>query len=91
MIQLLARDKHRAKVENAVAELARRLADHPHAEGVRISGPAPAPLERLRNEWRYQILLRGPSGKRLRQMVTDVLSPRPAVEVAVDVDPYQLL
>ncbi len=91
MVQLLARDKNRERVESAVTELARRLADHHHAEGVRISGPAPAPLERLRNEWRYQILLRGPSGKRLRQMVADALSPRPTVEVAVDVDPYQLL
>ncbi len=91
MVQLLVRDKNRLRVEEAVGELARRLADHPYSEGVRISGPAPAPLERLRNEWRYQILVRGNSGKRLRQLIAAVLSPRPAVDVAVDVDPYQLL
>ncbi len=91
MVQLLARGTHRGRTEQMLAQLAARLADHPNAAAVRLSGPAPAPLERLRNEWRFQLLLRGPSGRALRQMVADVLPAKPAVDLVVDVDPYQLL
>ena len=49
--------------------------------GVRVSGPAPAPLERLRNQWRFQLLLRDASGSKLRRLLGAVLpegaGPRP--------------
>jgi primosomal protein N' (replication factor Y) (superfamily II helicase) len=58
---------------------------------VRISGPAPAPLERLRGHWRFQLLLRAPSGRHLRELLTAVLPTDPPYDLAVDVDPQQLL
>ena len=59
--------------------------------GVRITGPAPAPFERLRGEWRFQLLLRAPSGAAVRRAVAAALGDRPAGEISADVDPYHLL
>ncbi len=91
MVQLLVRDTNRARAESSIAELAAELSHHADAAGVRLSGPAPAPLERLRNEWRFQILLRAPSGQRLRQLVAMATSRKLGSSLVVDVDPYQLL
>jgi primosomal protein N' (replication factor Y) len=91
MVQLLMRDKERGKAEAAMAELARALRRHPLAAGVRMSGPAPAPLERLRDRWRFQLLLRTASGKRLHDLLEAVLPEKPPVDLVVDVDPQQLL
>jgi primosomal protein N' (replication factor Y) (superfamily II helicase) len=91
MVQLLVRDPRRPRAEGLIAELARRIEAHPLAAEVRLSGPAPAPLERLRGHWRFQLLLRSPSGKRLRRLVEEVLAAAPPGDLTVDVDPYQLL
>jgi primosomal protein N' (replication factor Y) len=58
---------------------------------VRVVGPAPAPFEKLRGEWRFQLLLRARSGARLRSILREVLGDKPPSDVTVDVDPYQLL
>ena len=91
MIQLLVRDGNRTKAEKSMTDLARKLASHPLAEGVRITGPAPAPFEKLRGKWRFQLLLRAEAGNRLRQLVQAVV-PQPApTDLVIDVDPYELL
>ncbi len=91
MIQLRLEDRDRARGERAIGALARRLAGHPLAEGVRVLGPAPAPFERLRGRWRFQILLRGASGARLRKLVRAATPESHAGDLIVDVDPYELL
>ena len=58
---------------------------------IRLTGPAPAPFERLRGEWRFQCLVRGESGSALRAAVARALEGRPPGEIVVDVDPQQLL
>jgi primosomal protein N' (replication factor Y) len=91
MVQLLMRDKDREKAWGAIRELAADLAAHPLSRHARITGPAPAPLERLRNEWRFQLLVRSAAGKDLHRMLRDVVPQSPAVALVVDVDPQQLL
>ncbi len=91
MVQLLAQHRRRDKAESALRRLAQRLLGHPLAREVRIAGPAPAPLEKLRGKWRYQLLLRAASGARLRRLVRQVLEAAPSPEVTVDVDPYDLM
>jgi primosomal protein N' (replication factor Y) len=61
--------------------------------GVRIRGPAPSPLERLRGYWRWQILISAPSREILRATVERIESvPHPAsVRRIVDVDPLSTL
>ena len=55
---------------------------------------APAPLEKLKGNYRFQLLLRGRSAQKLSRAVRAVLAKLtlPAdVLVAVDVDPLQLM
>jgi primosomal protein N' (replication factor Y) len=91
MVQLLLRDTDRERGEASLVEIAARLRAHPLARGMRILGPAPAPFERLRGRWRFQLLLRGPSGSHLRALLREILPQTTSSELMIDVDPYDLL
>ncbi len=56
-----------------------------------ITGPALAPLERLRGKWRYQLLLRAASGSRLRRLVREIVPVGASANLVIDVDPYDLM
>ncbi len=91
MVHLLLRDSRRERGRQRIEELARRLERHALAREVRVLGPAPAPLEKLKGEWRFQLLLRGPSGTRLRRLVEAVVPELGWPGLTVDVDPQDLL
>jgi primosomal protein N' (replication factor Y) len=91
MVQLLLKDTRRQRAESTLDEIARALHSHPSSASVRISGPAPAPFERLRGKWRFQLLLRGASGAHLRDLIREALPDSMPGELVVDVDPYELL
>jgi primosomal protein N' (replication factor Y) len=91
MILLLGRHKDPERAHSEMRRLSERLLAHPLSEGVRISGPAAAPLERLRGQWRVQLLLRSAAGGRLRQLVKEVLAEPVGVDLTVDVDPFDLM
>jgi primosomal protein N' (replication factor Y) len=92
MAQLLWADRQRLRGEQAMRDLAERLR---RASGgssrIRLAGPAPAPLERLRGEWRFQILVRAPTSGELRQVLRAALPDGPPRELVVDIDPQSLL
>jgi len=63
-------------------------------EQIEILGPAPAPIEKLRNRYRWQILLKGKQSstliefaKRARQFAPQGRNTR----LHIDVDPYSML
>ena len=62
---------------------------------VEVVGPAPAPIERLHNRWRWHFLLRadasGPLGRVLRGFSAGFSPPAGDVRVALDRDPVALL
>jgi primosomal protein N' (replication factor Y) len=91
MVQLLVRDKNRDRASSIIHDLSHDLAAHPLSRHVRITGPAPAPLERLRGEWRFQLLARSADIRGLHKMMRDVLPANPGYDLVVDVDPQQLL
>ncbi|MFI5302559.1 MAG: primosomal protein N', partial [Polyangiales bacterium] len=69
--------------------------DPVRAGHVIVQGPAPAPIARIRNRWRFRIMLRAAERARLRDVlglidVARASLPR-AVRAAIDVDPVQLL
>ena len=86
-----------ANEEDALARsaaLGRLLSPAP--EGVRVMGPAPAPVLRVKSEYRYQVLLKTSSRKRLSEMLGDVRRFAAAekwgpANLAIDVDPMTLL
>jgi primosomal protein N' (replication factor Y) len=59
----------------------------------RVLGPAPAPLGRLRGEYRVQFLLKGTHRRLMREALTMALAARPDVgrRTTVDVDPLSVL
>ena len=60
---------------------------------MRLPYPAPAPMARIKAVYRYQILLRSPHRTALRKAVESVMLGKKwkGVEVAVDVDPINIL
>jgi len=91
MIQLLARDTSRERAETTLRSLADAIRRDPDSRGVRVLGPAPAPFERLRGKWRFQLLLRGDTSRRLRSLVQAAMPANPGTDIVVDVDPFELL
>ncbi|MGC4085400.1 MAG: primosomal protein N' [Vicinamibacterales bacterium] len=59
----------------------------------RVLGPAPAPLGKLRGEYRVQLLLKGTNRRRMREALVAVVSARPelARRTTIDVDPLSVL
>jgi len=63
-------------------------------EPIEVLGPAPAPIEKLRNRFRWQILLKGKQSAALLELARQArtLVPRSrAVRLHIDVDPYSML
>ncbi|HAA72356.1 MAG TPA: primosomal protein N', partial [Planctomycetaceae bacterium] len=63
-------------------------------ETVRLLGPAPAPISKLRGRFRFHLLLQAASGKTLRSLVAatlqDIKCPGD-LQLMIDVDPLSLL
>ncbi len=92
LVQILAEDRNRERAHDRLAELSNRVSNHAKAASIRRTGPAPAPFERLRGEWRFQLLLRSASLRDLHTVLADVLGQIAfAGDLIVDVDPQQLL
>jgi len=81
------------RIARAAAERVRAAA----RPGVAVLGPAPAPLERLRRRYRWQLLVRGVNGAAVRAAAAagrDAVRRHARaldVRVLVDVDPYNML
>jgi primosomal protein N' (replication factor Y) len=72
------------------------LATEPVRSGaVMVQGPAPAPIARVRNRWRFRLMLRAVERPALRAVLMAVDSARASlargVRASIDVDPVQLL
>ncbi|HYO94694.1 MAG TPA: primosomal protein N' [Polyangiaceae bacterium] len=80
-------------VAEQAAEMLARTARRAAPSDVVVLGPAPAPLARLRNRYRFQLLLRAPERAGLRQSLLSVARAEVdrRVRVAIDVDPVSML
>jgi primosomal protein N' (replication factor Y) len=64
-----------------------------HKFDVRLLGPAPAPVSRIKGQYRFHVMLAAPPGDAVRTVWREVVSQLPAredVEWTVDVDPINL-
>ncbi|HEV3470379.1 MAG TPA: primosomal protein N' [Pyrinomonadaceae bacterium] len=97
LASLLARGEDLSRVQATAAELRRALDDANRERHVRVLGPAPAPLARLRGEHRVQILLKSRSRPRLREVVEMALADAARTpgcdvnSVNVEIDPVNLM
>jgi primosomal protein N' (replication factor Y) (superfamily II helicase) len=65
-------------------------------EGVRVLGPAAAPIERLKRDYRYHFILKSPSRQKLSELLRAMLAQAekekiPRTNVIVDVDALWLM
>ena len=82
------------KVARGARDLARALRRERTPAPLEILGPAPAPIARLRNRYRWQILLKGKSRPALLALARRAVALAPrgrATRIHVDVDPYNML
>jgi primosomal protein N' (replication factor Y) len=86
-----------AQAREACASLARvaRATEPVRTGSVLVQGPAPAPITRVRNRWRFRLMLRSAERAALRAVLAAIDEARAKlpreIRAAVDVDPVQLL
>ena len=93
MVCLTIRGRNQDKVAFYAAALARELQKH-IARDVILGDPSPAPLAKIQNYHRYQLILRAEKLLRLTETLSKILptlKPPEDVTVHVDVDPLSLL
>ena len=79
-------------IANELRKMQRRSAAS--AEQVQVLGPAPAPIEKLRTRYRWQILLRSKQSApllRCARHARDIALPTRTVRLHIDVDPGSML
>lgn len=94
LANVLVRSEKQEQALEWSAEIGRRL--NPAPEGMKILGPAEAPVSKIKSEFRYQILLKAVDRKKLNQVLRDIYgwaaenkwSP---TSLVIDVDPMSLL
>ncbi|MBE3598082.1 MAG: primosomal protein N' [Limnochordaceae bacterium] len=96
LIRMVASDPDEARAREWATELARRLEEASRGRGVKVLGPAPAPIARIRDRYRWQVVVRGPDGevRQLAGAVTQTLGGRGRRRpeaFTVDVDPVSVL
>jgi primosomal protein N' len=83
------RGTHETAVQEAAETLSDRVSDQ--FKNVDVLGPSPAPYSRLRNQFRYQLLIKG-ADEAMGSCLTFLRGYRPAKAfMSVDVDPTDLL
>jgi primosomal protein N' (replication factor Y) (superfamily II helicase) len=93
LIALQLTGVHEGRVIAVAEALATILDGSADFEG-NILGPAPCTIERVAGRYRWQLLLKNPSGSQGRHRLQELLSgfsPQTGVSIAVDVDPLRLL
>ncbi len=96
MIRVVVRGPSESATGHFAESIAERLraANTVAGASVRILGPAPAPIAKLRGHHRFHLLLQSVDGKLLRSLIRDATreaKPPEGVLWAVDVDPLAML
>ena len=94
MANLLVRSEKQEHAVRMSADLGRFLTPAP--ERIKLMGPAEAPVSRLMNEFRYQLLIKSTSRKVLNELLRRARdfaleNKWPATALVIDVDPLTLM
>ncbi|CAN5314596.1 primosomal protein N' [soil metagenome] len=91
-VLITARSVHQRRAEFTLETLHRRLAAH-LPPGAIMGDPAPAPLARAQDQWRFQLMLRAPKTatltRHIRPILDNLTTPTDVI-VTMDVDPINL-
>jgi primosomal protein N' (replication factor Y) len=90
-IVLSFRNKESAvKIMKGVSDRIKKI----KAADIEILGPAPAPIEKIKNYWRWHLILKGKNAKSLRNTaskIIELIKDIRDIKVDVDVEPLNLL
>ncbi len=81
-------------ISRRVAVILGRLAQ---PDGLRVLGPAPAPIERIKQRYRWQVVLKSQDFKAMRAAIATMraqiaeAAERAKVRVAIDIDPVNMM
>lgn len=93
LVNIIIKGKDEGKTIKLAQEIGNNLRVFNQGRTILILGPAPCPLTKIKEEYRWQILLKG-SPKNLRELLKSTLDntaiPR-QLKVSVDVDPIGML
>ena len=93
LISIVFRGENEAELAAFAAAFAAQLEPYKH-EKIRITPPAPAPIERIKNKFRYLMTIRGTGLKTIKEAVRILALHRRlprGIDVAVDVDAQYLM
>jgi primosomal protein N' (replication factor Y) len=93
MVRLIARGPEETAVYEYLKKLGAAVRQAADAS-VRVLGPAPAPIIKIRNLYRFHLQVRCATARPLQNLVRDVpgrLPPPQGIELAIDVDPISML
>jgi primosomal protein N' (replication factor Y) len=93
MVRIVVRGESEAHARALADELGKRLRAKA-TDGIRVLGPAPAPMTKLRGQYRFQIQLQSADGEALRNVVraaTQDLKTPEDLFWTVDVDPWDMM
>lgn len=95
MLRIIVRGPRAEAVQRYADAMAQRLREllAEHGAAVRVLGPAPAPIARIKEKYRYHLQLHAPDGKVLRSAVAQLKQDTDddEIEWTADVDPLSML
>lgn len=96
LLRIVASSSEEKDVTTLLEHLAKliRQYDEIHGLGLSLLGPAPCPLSRLKNEWRWHILLKSKRSQGLVSLLTLLKDKMPRlkkIKVLYDLDPHDML
>jgi len=93
MVNIVVKGADSRSALGDAATLAQHLRDSAAAGRFSVLGPAPAPLAKLRGEYRAQIFLKGTHRQSMREAALAALAAEPDMRrrVSIDIDPVSIL
>ena len=85
------------RVRRVAEAVAKTLGKTATPEGIRVLGPAPAPIERIKQRYRWQVMIKSRELKPMREALAgmraevEAIAERDDVYLAIDIDPVRML
>ncbi len=92
LINVIVRGPSEGEAMDLAADLAKRVRQRQSGD-IRVLGPAPAPLSRIKGEHRAQFFIKGTARGRMREALTAAVDARADARrrISIDVDPLSVL
>ena len=95
IVNILSRDENDHTAESRLQNFVKCVKSSPMCEriGMRVLGPSPAPLSKLRGEYRWNVVLKAQNRDSMLRVLSNIWKNNPDIrkKLSVDVDPISML